>query len=557
MFVIKNAVLNISRSIGRNVLIAIIIVTIIASSAIALSISNAANAARVAGLENLQITGNIQFNRNQVFAEQQENQSGEPSEDFRSGFRNQIQDSALSFDDYLKFTELPGVSSYFYTDSAGLNSASESLEAVSSSSNESNETGGRSFNVMGMFGISDFNLTGFSDDQAVTKAQDGTFTMTEGEVFPYDSADNNVIINSQLAIYNSLNVGDKIQLANPNNAEEIYELNIVGIYQNNNQSNPVGGGGGMNNMVQDPANAIYTNYKTLEAIIANSVANKIDVQIEVGSRGSFGPNASESGQEPEYIDGTSELTSNIQFTYVFDSKEDYDAFVAAKDSVVLDGDKDIANYTVASTDLTTFESSLVPLENLSNFALTMLYIILGVGAVILVVVNLINIRDRKYEIGVYTAMGISKPKVVLGFATELLIVALVSVGIGSSIAAVSSVPVANAMLSNQISSMENQSESEQTQFGRGMISGENGPDQFGGGGNNSTPGGGPEQTMGNNGFSWRSANVSYVDQLNATMNFAILGQLLGIAILLSILSSVGGTVSVVRYEPLQILSDRS
>ena len=54
------------------------------------------------------------------------------------------------------------------------------------------------------------------------------------------------------------------------------------------------------------------------------------------------------------------------------------------------------------------ESSLVPLNNLSKFALTLLI-------VMLVVITLLNVRERKYEIVVLTAIGATKVKVAAQF----------------------------------------------------------------------------------------------------------------------------------------------
>jgi putative ABC transport system permease protein len=563
MFIIKNAARNIVRSPGRNILVGIIIVTIIGSSAIALSISNAANAAKEAGLANLKITATVQIDRTKLIQDAQV-QSGEAgNEGFRQIFTADSESYQLSFDDYLEYAALDSVSDYFYSDTIGLDSASDEFVPVETEQDNSQSFDGpgggfiRSFSAIG--GNSDFSIVGFASDLAVERTTNGTFTMQEGQVFSYDSAVNQAIINNQLAAYNDLSLGDKIGMINPNNADETYSLEIIGIYENVDQETSGFG----NNPGTDPANAIYVNYETVKNIQANSAANKIAVQIEVpgmrfGTVSENGEQTETTQSDPQYIEGDSELSGNLSFNYVFDSKENYDQFVSQKDTVTLSDQKDPANYTVTSTDLNAFEASLTPLENLSSFALTMLFIILAVGAVILIAVNLINIRERKYEIGVYTAMGISKPKVVAGFATELVIVALLSVGIGAGVATFSSVPVANAMLSNQISSLENQETSANEQFGRGQITRPNGLETGGDTAGVPAQGGGPISFGPAGGIlDLQNQNVSYIDQVNATMNFTILGELIGIAILLSLLSSIGGTLSVVRYEPLQILADRS
>lgn len=102
-----------------------------------------------------------------------------------------------------------------------------------------------------------------------------------------------------------------------------------------------------------------------------------------------------------------------------------------------------------------YESSLLPLENLSEMALYFLIVVFAIGGVVLVVLNIFNVRERKYEVGVLTAIGMKKFKVSLQFIFETLVVTFVFVVIGGCIGAVSSVPVTNSLLESQIEAAEN------------------------------------------------------------------------------------------------------
>ncbi len=53
------------------------------------------------------------------------------------------------------------------------------------------------------------------------------------------------------------------------------------------------------------------------------------------------------------------------------------------------------------------------------------------------------------------------------------------------------------------------------------------------------------------------ADVTYMDKINATTDFTILLQLMGIGVGLTIVSSLAAVVFVLRYEPLKILSNRA
>ena len=66
------------------------------------------------------------------------------------------------------------------------------------------------------------------------------------------------------------------------------------------------------------------------------------------------------------------------------------------------------DYTVTSTDVEAYEQSLLPLQNLSKFAAWFLLVVLLIGGVILIVFHIFNIRERKYEIGVLTAIGMRR-----------------------------------------------------------------------------------------------------------------------------------------------------
>lgn len=104
------------------------------------------------------------------------------------------------------------------------------------------------FSLGGMMMTSgDFTLTGFSSDTAIANAANGTFTMSSGEVFGYGDSDNGkVIISKALADFNDLKVGDEITVTNPSDTSTTYTFTISGIYKNSTSSNtsamgPMGG----------------------------------------------------------------------------------------------------------------------------------------------------------------------------------------------------------------------------------------------------------------------------------------------------------------------------
>lgn len=122
----------------------------------------------------------------------------------------------------------------------------------------------------------------------------------------------------------------------------------------------------------------------------------------------------------------------------------------------------------------------------------------------------------------------------------------------------SSVPVTNALLENQIESEESESQRVEKNFGRSSMEI---PDNMGG--NMSSGMGeisrGGMSDMGNNPFKNildSNTRTEYISEINSAMNFTVVLQMLGIAVLLTLISSAVSTLFVMRYEPLKILANR-
>ena len=101
-------------------------------------------------------------------------------------------------------------------------------------------------------------------------------------------------------------------------------------------------------------------------------------------------------------------------------------------------------------DETAFASIVGPIESLQSLSFTFLMIILVLGAVIMVLLSAIAIRERKYEIGVLRAMGMKKQKVALGLWAEIIVITCICFVIGMGVGSVLSQPVSDAILAGQV-----------------------------------------------------------------------------------------------------------
>lgn len=539
MYILKNALRSVLRSKGRNFLIGIIIFVIAVSSCVALSIREAAQTARESSLNDLEITAQITVNRQNMMSGQ------ESREQMKEALSNMEE---LTLEDMQVYADSSYVKDFYYTTSVSLN-GNDDLEPIDTTgieSEDSEDTDSQSAdsenmeafgmpqsdmpqgdmsqdNVMqGIFGgrmgvQGDFTLTGYSSDAAMTNFTDGSQSITDGSMFEENDTENQCIISEELATYNELSVGDSITFINPNQEEESYTMTICGIYENNQTEDSAGGMMGGFSATFDSANQIYTSYDNLIAIADASKAQAVT-----------------STDENTGMETSTALRSQTSGTYAFSDTENYEAFKEEAEEQLGE------NYTVTSTDLNQYEQSLLPLENLSKYAGYFLLIILMIGGIILVVLNIFNIRERKYEIGVLAAIGMKKGKIAVQFILELLCVTFAAIIIGAGIGAAASVPITNKLLEQQTKSTASM-ETEQTEnFGRppGMQGGS---------------GGGPDMLSQG---SVTSASANYISKISSATDLSVILKLAGIGILLTILSGCVAVIFILRYDPLRILSSR-
>ena len=528
MYIVKNALRNLLRSKGRNILIGLIVLVIAVASCLALSIRQAAVTARESGLENLAVTAQISLDRQAMLQKIQQGGG-----DMKDAFQNM---TALSLEEMQTYAKSQYVKDFTYTLTTSLN-AGEGLEAVDTSG--SSDSGGNAqaqqppnlpdggkggrFPLEGMGTQGDFTLVGYSSHSAMTAFVAGTCQVTDGEVFDEAAAEPVCLISDELATLNGLQVGDTLALVNPNDETETVTLTIAGLYHNSAAGAEQGGMMKGFSAASDPANQVYLSYPALKAITDASAAAAVT-----------------STDEETGVTSTTALRAQTAGVYSFADTAAYEAFQADARAMGLSED-----YAVTSTDVEAYEQSLLPLQNLSKFAAWFLLVVLLIGGVILIVFHIFNIRERKYEIGVLTAIGMRKSRVALQFLTELFVVTFAFLLLGTAIGGAASVPVTNALLASQISAQETQQSNQQQNFGR--------PGDMGGG-----TGGAPAAPPSGGGgfFGMGRQMVNYLSDVSSATDWVVVLQLLGIGLALTLLSACVAVAAVMRYEPLKILSER-
>ena len=553
MYIMKNALRCIGRSKGRNILIGIIALVIAISACIGLSIRQAAESAKTSALEGMSVTATISYDRASAMGNMSGGRPGMGG-GFSGGSFDPSQfgdimgkGSSLTLEEYQKYAGAKSVQDFYYTLTAYFN-GSENFSPVSDETEDSDsdgelegslDSGGMSGFPGGMGGkdfmrgaSGDFSVIGYSSDSSMTAFVNGTASIVDGSMFEEGTSELLCVISEELAMYNGLAVGDTIIVTNPSLESETYTLTISGIYtssENNDFSMSMFGAS------QDPANRIYMSASALQAVLDASEESSTTI-------------TNDYGRETE-----SKITGTLTATYSFADTDAYYAFEEEVRALGLD-----ESYTVSSSDITAFENSIAPLNTLGTMAGWFLLVILIIGGIILVVLNIFNVRERKYEVGVLTAMGMKKWKVAAQFMCEILVVTMIAVVLGAGIGAISSVPVTNALLEGQVESQNNQQNQMDQNFGRpGNMGGGFPGGNMGGGRPSDMPSDMPDMGGGNNPFGEMFGGAAdYITEVDSAMNLTVVFQMIGVGLLLTLVASAASVLFIMRYDPLKILANR-
>lgn len=498
MYVIKNAWISITRNKGRNILIGIIVLIVAIMTTVALAINNTASdlIGSYESAYDKEVT--ISFNRKETMKDFDFSNRDEIS-DMKDKFNNM---ASYSISDIENFATSKHIERYYYTYSTSLNG--KNIEKATATTGDSDDKNPGKF---GGFGGSpdmrapgdqtaslDFTITGYNSIEAMSDFISGTYQISEISDDAWNKAfdGNYAFINSELASYNNLKLGSKITLEDEDN--HTFSFTVIGIFSENNPEESA-----TFNLFSNSANTIITN----STAVANIIAKNSDLM---------------STLNPTFIIDDYNNVSEVQAEFYEKGLDE---------SFILETNEELAT------------SGLTSIKNVQTFATTFLIISFVIGGIVLFVINMINIRERKYEIGVFRTIGMSKAKLTLQFTSELLIVSLVALIIGATIGAASSSGISNALLSNEINSSNSRTSNIQENFGQRK---DGGPD-------------GNMPDMKN--IKMGAPTVSAYDSINAVVGIGEIIELLGLGLVLVLISSLASMISIQKFSPLTILKERS
>ena len=510
---LKRSRLSIQRKLGRTIILTLIFFMMGSLVLSAFIIKSAVSAQMNYAKSTLGGTVTIQADMDKIRDNQKAEmeQGGDPGEMFKSMTRPSVSVETANkiitaSSDYLK--------DYSYTLSASANSYN--LETVETKGFKGSMGGGMS-NMPGMPDMlgsssssddstldSDLTISGVSAYAYLDGVQNETLTIKEGTYFDEDSTDS-ALISYEFAELNSLKVGDTFKIKNIY-TEKSVTLTVLGIYDTS--------------AGRADANTLYLNIATAAKFLSTD----------------------------DYNDGNYDV-DDVNF---YMTNSDYaDEFVEKINSEF----PELAeNNLKVAVDTSEYDSLAGSIESVGSFANTILIIVIVATIIIITLIVTINVKDRRYEIGVLMSLGASKKNIVGQIATELLVIGTLGFALASVTGTVFAGTLGSMIIKDQTASSSKQSEQN---FGRPGATMPGMPNQPGGKNNSSRSNSAPDLPDGD--FNMKDLMTS---SRSETVELDINAEPLDYLLLFTtgyltiILALILPATSIMRYQPKTILSGK-
>ncbi|EAC8463954.1 ABC transporter permease [Listeria monocytogenes] len=414
----KRAWLSMKARKGRSVLQLIIFTVVCVLILSGFTIQSAADKASELAREQLGGTVTLTVDREKQMQAMRDEAASSDTSSTES--KPKFESSPIDVSDANELAKLNHVASYnYYSSTQALASGFDPIESsgdTSSSSDESStttETQGPGGGQGGPQMVdADLSISGLLDSATSTGFEAGTSELTSGVAITSADKDKNVaMVEENLAKENDWKVGDSFTVTSSDGNTKV-TLKIVGIYKTTDSGSDMA----QNFSFLNPYNKVYVPYTVANTIKGSDYKNTVDSAV-----------------------------------YTMDDAANISAFekeAKKVDSIDWDTFKLDANDTL-------YQQMIGPINSVASFSKNVVYIVSIAGALILGLLVMMQVRDRKYEMGVLLAIGEKRGKLIAQFFVEILIVALVSFGL----AAASSHYVAQ-LAGNQLLAQQNSSTTE-------------------------------------------------------------------------------------------------
>ena len=492
----KRAIQSLWAKKGRSIIMIAVFSAILIFVLAGLTIRSGADLATTNAKKSVGATVTLSTNREAMF--KQSDSEDENSRPDPGSFER----TPVNLSDAKKIAKLSNVKSYSFEASTSADKSS-GIEPISSDSDDSEEestdeqmAGFGGGGAPGGMSQGDFQIKGVSESSSYSEFSAGTASLVEGEaITSADEDTNNVLIEQSLAEANDLSVGDKFKIKDSDDKD--VEVTIKGIYKTSDSGDSMSAQFNFMN----PSNTIFSSYTMVNTL---------------------------TGSEGKTIDSA---------VYNLEDPKDMDSFVKQANKLI-----DTDTFSLETNDQM-YQQMLQPLNNVSSFAKNIVILVAAAGVIILTLIIMLSIRERKYEIGVLLSLGESRMKVISQFFVEIFICMIFALGIAAASGNVVGNAVGNQLLSQQTTS---QNVEGQEANAAGNNGGPGGQGQMPGGGNGGPRGGGQ---MGGNPFT----QTEEIQELNISVKPMEILSLAGIGLGISLFSIVLSSAGILRLNPKKIL----
>lgn len=332
------------------------------------------------------------------------------------------------------------------------------------------------------------NITGSNYSNVDNIFYNDNNTLIDGRYFTdseIDNGDNVIIIESTIATLNELSVGDSITLSKvlrgrPDEETSVSDITytIVGVYKTSN-----------------PTDASATDFRGSFNLTENTMYAPIT----------------------NVLDNNGERIDSVTFT--MNDPTDIESFINYVNGLGI-------SYRSVNANDAAYEKMVGPISSVSNTASILVVTVILAGGLIIGLLSMLSIKDRKYELGVLLSLGESRIKIVSQLIFEMLIVSIASFILAIAVSNFTAQLTTNFLLNTAVSEVEE--DTPEMGFGRGF-------NQF----RNSNV-----------------TNVEAIEDLTVEVNFEDSAKMLGIGIFIIVIGNISQALFVLKANPKEILLER-
>ncbi|MFV0560356.1 MAG: ABC transporter permease [Enterococcus sp.] len=500
---LKRAMQNLWAKKGRSLILIAVFSAILIFVLAGLTIRSGAELATENAKKSVGATVTLSTNRESMMKQSSSDSDSEDSSEKKDP--GSFEMTPVNLSDAEKIAKLSGVKSYSFESSTSADKSTGITPISSSDSEEESDTSDSSEETQdGKMGggpqmsSGDFQISGVSSSAAASDFSDGTDEIVDGEALTTeDEGTSNVLIEQTLADSNDLEVGDTFKIKDTDDND--VEVTIKGIYETSDS------GDSMSTQFNfmNPSNTIYSSYTLVSTLDGDEDSDTIDSAV-----------------------------------YTLSDPSEMDDFVESAEKLI-----DTDTFSLQTNDQT-YQTMLEPLNNVSKFAKNIIILVAAAGVIILTLIVMMTIRERRYEIGVLLSLGESRVKIILQFFTEIFVCMIFALGIAAASGNLVGNAVGNQLLSQQTTTSQS---SDTAQGGLNVGGGEQGNMPGGGqGGQGGVPG-----NMGGSSNPFTQSEA--IDDLNISVKPIEIVSLAGIGLAISMFSILLASAGILRLNPKKIL----